>query len=111
MAPAPPPPPLIPVLLLKTASTPSDSYHELLSAHGFAPRFVPVLLHRFDDRGLGTLRDALRRRSIGALEDCAWGGLVFTSQRAVEAFASVVEEGRRGSWLLEAAERGSGLIG
>ncbi|KND93076.1 Uroporphyrinogen-III synthase [Tolypocladium ophioglossoides CBS 100239] len=91
-----------PVLLLKTRSTPGDAYEELLSAtpsnatHGrrLAPRFVPVLLHRFEDEGTGRLNALLRRRQIGNGEHCAFGGLIFTSQRAVEAFAKVVDEGR-----------------
>ncbi|KAF7545956.1 hypothetical protein G7046_g9449 [Stylonectria norvegica] len=47
---------LVPVLLLKTRSSPGDSYEDLFSAPhdglAFAPRFVPVLLHRFDDHGM-----------------------------------------------------------
>ncbi|POR36900.1 Uroporphyrinogen-III synthase [Tolypocladium paradoxum] len=91
-----------PVLLLKTKSTPGDAYDELLSAtpsnasrdRRFAPRFVPVLLHRFEDEGTNRLNALLQRRQIGSGEGCAFGGLVFTSQRAVEAFAKVVDEGR-----------------
>lgn len=90
------------VLLLKTKSTPGDAYEELLSAtpsnasngRRFAPRFVPVLLHRFEDEGTGRLNALFQRRQIGNGEDCAFGGLIFTSQRAVEAFAKVVDEGR-----------------
>ncbi len=92
----------IPVLLLKTKSTPGDSYQELLStahrgpAHdlAFSPRFVPVLLHRFADKGTGRLRDLLKRGRIGHSPGCDYGGLIFTSQRAVEAFAQVVQDGR-----------------
>ncbi|UNI17356.1 Uroporphyrinogen-III synthase [Purpureocillium takamizusanense] len=92
----------IPVLLLKTKSTPGDSYQELLStAHrgathdlAFEPHFVPVLLHRFDDNGTGRLQGLLERRSIGSSPGCDYGGLIFTSQRAVEAFAQVVQDGR-----------------
>ncbi|KAK5995782.1 Uroporphyrinogen-III synthase [Cladobotryum mycophilum] len=87
----------IPVLLLKTKSTPGDSYEELLStSHNgfqFAPRFVPVLLHRFEDEGINRLRSLLRGRRIGANQDCEFGGLIFTSQRAVEVFAHIVQEG------------------
>ncbi|KAH7325114.1 tetrapyrrole biosynthesis, uroporphyrinogen III synthase [Stachybotrys elegans] len=89
----------VPVLLLKTRSTPGDAYAELFATatdrigRRFAPRFVPVLLHRFEDAGLSRLRRLLRERQIGARPGCEYGGMIFTSQRAVEAFAKVVEEG------------------
>ncbi|CAM1503693.1 Fc.00g012840.m01.CDS01 [Cosmosporella sp. VM-42] len=87
----------VPVLLLKTKSTPGDSYEELLSAphhdgFTFAPRFVPVLLHNFDDAGMAHVRQLLRHRQIGARPAQRYGGLIFTSQRAVEAFTQLVEE-------------------
>ncbi|KAH6606263.1 hypothetical protein Trco_005416 [Trichoderma cornu-damae] len=86
----------VPVLLLKTESSPSDAYRDLFSAPDrrplFEPTFVPVLRHRFEERGVDRLRGLLRQRRIGSAPDCAFGGLVFTSQRAVEAFARVVRE-------------------
>ncbi|OAA73791.1 Tetrapyrrole biosynthesis, uroporphyrinogen III synthase [Cordyceps fumosorosea ARSEF 2679] len=91
-------PAAVPVLLLKTPSTPSDSYHETLSAallHGdrpLAPEFVPVMRHRFDDSGLSFLRTLLLERRIShASASASYGGLIFTSQRAVEAFIHVVD--------------------
>jgi uroporphyrinogen-III synthase len=84
----------VPILLLKTASTPTDSYEELLSAEGFSPRFIPVLLHQFMEDGLSKLRSWLRDREINNAPNSTFGGLIFTSQRAVEAFAKVVEEGK-----------------
>ena len=90
----------IPVLLLKTRSSPGDAYEELFSTapteNGlvFEPRFLPVLEHRFKNDGLARLRELLRDRQIGAREECSYGGLIFTSQRAVEAFAEVVERGK-----------------
>lgn len=93
----------IPVLLLKTKSGPTDAYEELFSAppraaggFAFEPAFVPVLQHQFEEAGLARVRDALRRRRIGRGPDADFGGLVFTSQRAVEAFAKLVAEGRSG---------------
>lgn len=89
--------PKTPVLLLKTKSVPGDAYEELLSssANGvYEPSFVPVLEHRFDDAGMAKVRGILQNRSIGTAEGCAYGGLIFTSQRAVEAFTRLVEEGR-----------------
>ncbi|KAF7545643.1 hypothetical protein G7Z17_g9012 [Cylindrodendrum hubeiense] len=90
----------IPVLLLKTKSTPGDSYEDLFSEsqhHGvsFAPTFVPVLLHRFDDAGMDMAGGLLRDRRIGNGEHHEYGGMIFTSQRAVEAFVKLVEDGKR----------------
>jgi len=93
----------VPVLLLKTKSTPSDSYDETLSAHSFSrksidgrldPRFVPVLRHRFDDEGVREIQSLLLNRRISRRLDAKYGGVIFTSQRAVEAFAQVVQDGK-----------------
>jgi len=91
-----------PVFLLKTQSTPGDAYEELFNENGkeigqdFEPVFVPVLEHRFMDDGLATVRRVLQEKSIGTSPSSAYGGLVFTSQRAVEAFSKLIEEGRGG---------------
>lgn len=88
--------PPVPVLLLKTQSTPGDSYHDKLTAarlpngRRLTPIFVPVMLHKFDDDGLDALRSLLRDQKISNRPDAAFGGLIFTSQRAVEAFTHVV---------------------
>ena len=85
-------------MLLKTKSVPGDSYEEtLLKASdrvSFQPHFVPVLHHTFDDDGLAEVAALLREKKIGPGPGCSYGGLIFTSQRAVEAFAKVVEDGR-----------------
>ncbi|KAI0023497.1 tetrapyrrole biosynthesis, uroporphyrinogen III synthase [Xylariomycetidae sp. FL0641] len=90
--------PKVPVLLLKTKSTPTDAYEDLFTTprHGFnfEPVFVPVLQHRFEDNGMKMLGDLLRNKSISTKPESAYGGLIFTSQRAVEAFAKLVEEGK-----------------
>lgn len=92
--------PKTPVLLLKTKSTPGDSYQDILSRSqteghaGFEPHFVPVLQHQFLDDGMQVVRELLRNAQIGTSTECKYGGLVFTSQRAVEAFSKLVEEGR-----------------
>lgn len=85
----------IPVLLLKTKSSPGDGYEELFSSitdsgFVFEPRFLPVLEHGFKPEGVECIRKLLKARDIGPREECAYGGLIFTSQRAVEAFAAVV---------------------
>ncbi|KAK3989663.1 tetrapyrrole biosynthesis, uroporphyrinogen III synthase [Cladorrhinum sp. PSN332] len=87
-----------PVFLLKTKSTPGDTYEETLSdtsnAFDFEPEFVPVLEHQFDDQGMAKVRNILRNRQIGTSKDAKYGGLIFTSQRAVEAFTKLVEDGK-----------------
>ena len=96
----------IPVLLLKTKSTPNDNYEEYFSRDGhFAPQFVPVLEHTFHAANLQKLRRLLSDASHGSDDgtylrdgETRYGGLIFTSQRAVEAFARVVTE--VGAWIL-----------
>ncbi|KAK4236939.1 tetrapyrrole biosynthesis, uroporphyrinogen III synthase [Achaetomium macrosporum] len=87
-----------PILLLKTRSVPGDAYEELFSTPSdgleFEPSFVPVLEHRFDEQGMAKVRSLLQDNSISTAEDSAYGGLIFTSQRAVEAFTKLVEEKR-----------------
>lgn len=89
-----------PLLLLKTKSVPNDGYEELfLSSRNvkgeleFEPQFVPVLEHCFRDAGLDVVRGLLEEKQFGG-EDGGYGGMIFTSQRAVEAFAGLVEEGK-----------------
>ncbi|RDW68015.1 hypothetical protein BP6252_09411 [Coleophoma cylindrospora] len=85
----------IPILLLKTKSTPNDGYLERFSADGtFDPVFVPVLEHQFLDEGLNVVREGLRDQIFRKDENSRYGGLIFTSQRAVEAFAHLVQEGK-----------------
>ena len=91
----------IPILLLKTKSTPHDGYEEYFSTMkvegkkwDFEPLFVPVLEHRFQEDCLARLKNFLTARKISKNIDSYYGGLIFTSQRAVEAFARLVEEGR-----------------
>ncbi len=87
-----------PILLLKTKSTPNDGYEEKLSTVSdgaqFEPIFVPVLEHQFLDEGLNVVKDLLRNKQIGKHNGHKYGGMIFTSQRAVEAFAKLVEEGQ-----------------
>ena len=86
----------VPVLLLKTISTPTDAYEDIFStprdSFNFEPTFVPVLQHRFKDDGMQQFEKSLRERRISKGLDSAYGGLIFTSQRAVEAFAKLVDE-------------------
>ncbi|CAK7273914.1 uroporphyrinogen-III synthase [Sporothrix epigloea] len=96
-------PPPIPVFLLKTKSSPTDAYEDLLAASNdagiaFAPIFVPVLEHRFIDDGLAKVKDLLDRRQITngrshSSTSGQYGGMIFTSQRAVDAFSKIVNKG------------------
>lgn len=87
-----------PVLLLKTKSTPIDGYEEQLCTSNeigsFNPIFVPVLEHKLLDEGLSVIRDLLQKKQIRKDTEARYGGLIFTSQRAVEAFSKLVDEGK-----------------
>lgn len=91
----------IPFLLLKTKSAPTDAYEELFSTldHGrYAPAFVPVLEHRFRQDVLDEVRRQILNRGFVPKNQqgrAAYGACIFTSQRAVEAFANIVEEIRK----------------
>ncbi|KAL6252340.1 uroporphyrinogen-III synthase [Rhinocladiella similis] len=108
-----PKPSTIPVLLLKTRSSPHDAYEEYFSSSStststtptptptpssdadggswaFQAHFVPVLEHRPNADNLEGLAELLKS---GNLPD-EYGGMIFTSQRAVEAWTDVVERVR-----------------
>lgn len=82
----------IPVLLLKTRSIQDDSYEESFSQDDgndsitFDPHFVPVLAHERNESALASLATWLE---TGELKR-KYGGMIFTSQRAVEAWTEVV---------------------
>lgn len=86
----------VPILLLKTKSSPADAYEDIFSQQhdelSFEPAFVPVLEHRFDKDGMKKVNLALESGQIGSDKD-NFGGMIFTSQRAVEAFTKVVQDG------------------
>ncbi|EEY23596.1 uroporphyrinogen-III synthase [Verticillium alfalfae VaMs.102] len=99
----------VPILLLKTRSSPGDSYEDLFESTNedgwsFEPTFVPVLQHTLIREGLDEVRTLLQNRGIRSDEGASYGGLIFTSQRAVEAFTSLsvpvysVAPRRRGAW-------------
>lgn len=98
----------IPIFLLKTKSLPQDGYEEYFRGveEGLVktePVFVPVLEHRFDEGNLAVVRELLGDKQFGAQR---YGGLIFTSQRAVEAFGRLVDE-RRGKCFLSIVESGT----
>jgi uroporphyrinogen-III synthase len=84
------------VLLLKTKSTPADGYEEYfaeLDGGRFHPIFVPVLEHCFTASALKTIEDAIKAGAFAANSRNlakVYGGFIFTSQRAVEAFTEVI---------------------
>ncbi|KAK3207917.1 hypothetical protein GRF29_96g809047 [Pseudopithomyces chartarum] len=84
----------IPLLLLKTKSSPTDVYHEFfttLEDGKYEPIFVPVLEHKFKQEALDQIRQHIvNHRFTGVRPE--YGAIIFTSQRAVEAFARIVEE-------------------
>jgi uroporphyrinogen-III synthase len=86
------PPDRIPVLLLKTKSTPVDTYNEYFSNEPFASTFVPVLEHRLNIRNLEFVRSLLLDGKLGREHNAKYGGIIFTSQRAVEGFAKAVNQ-------------------
>ncbi|KAF2088518.1 tetrapyrrole biosynthesis, uroporphyrinogen III synthase, partial [Saccharata proteae CBS 121410] len=85
-----------PVLLLKTKSTPDDGYDEYFSAADdgrYGPVFVPVLEHRFKTDSLKQIRECVQEGGFdGNSKTAKYGAIIFTSQRAVEAFTQVVED-------------------
>jgi hypothetical protein len=95
-----------PILLLKTRSSPHDGYEELFSQN-YDPTFVPVLEHRFHTENLNKVRDLFVSGAFGDTtpndqingndnetvhKNRKYGGLIFTSQRAVEGFAKMIED-------------------
>lgn len=83
-----------PILLLKTKSTPTDNYDEFLTARNYHPVFVPVLSHQFHTSNLAHIRDLFNTGAFDAQNPKQkYGGLIFTSQRAVEGFTRVLEDG------------------
>lgn len=90
--------PPIPILLLKTRSQPDDTYEEYFSnlqapatatnTSGplFQPLFVPVLEHKQNEVTLKKLSHLVKTRTLKE----QYGGMIFTSQRAVEAWADTV---------------------
>jgi hypothetical protein len=82
----------MPVLLLKTRSTPVDTYDEYFSNEPFAPAFVPVLEHRPNIENLEFVQSLLLDGKLGREHNAKYGGIIFTSQRAVEGFAKAVDQ-------------------
>ncbi|KAL4875820.1 tetrapyrrole biosynthesis, uroporphyrinogen III synthase [Aspergillus karnatakaensis] len=88
-------PPKAPILLLKTKSSPHDGYDEFFSAATTTPPttpiFIPVLSHNFHNKHLSDIKNLFDNGCLLPGSNRRYGGLIFTSQRAVEAFAGMVE--------------------
>jgi uroporphyrinogen-III synthase len=86
------------ILFLKEKSLPSDPYDEAFSkfkdedSRRFETSFIPVTKSEPHVNGVQSLTELLCRGSIGRRPDSIFGGLVFTSQRAVSIFAAAVTE-------------------
>jgi uroporphyrinogen-III synthase len=95
----------IPIFLLKTKSIPVDTYEEhfaSLEDGRYIPFFVPVLEHRFKQDALDQVRQHIVNGDFTSPDGAAapkYGALIFTSQRAVEAFTNIVEAIRRDGHL------------
>ncbi|KAK4938653.1 hypothetical protein LTR10_020921 [Elasticomyces elasticus] len=105
-------PTTIPVLLLKTRSQPHDAYEEYFSTsqdgnRSFQPLFVPVLEHRPNAENLAVLDELLKSGGLAA----KYGGMIFTSQRAVEAWTDVVKRMEQQSQGDNASTTGTGVNG
>jgi uroporphyrinogen-III synthase len=87
-----------PVILLKTKSTPTDSYEDYFTAAEdgrYTPAFAPVLEHQFRKQSLKEIANIYRQGDLGLARkhdgsSPKYGGIIFTSQRAVEAFTQVI---------------------
>jgi hypothetical protein len=80
------------ILLLKTKSSPHDGYDEFFSARNIKPTFIPVLTHVFHNQNLKQIKDLLESCGLNPGHGRRYGGLIFTSQRAVEAFADLLSK-------------------
>lgn len=118
-----------PILLLKTRSSPNDGYDDYFSANNYTPTFVPVLEHRFHASNLADVRELFASGAFSPeIQDAEslqikgnenkihlskrYGGMIFTSQRAVEGFANMIEEkGRKSEATIKrSSERHERLI-
>ena len=92
----------IPLLLLKTPTSPTDAYTTFFtfpsasSSCTYTPHYIPVLTHNSNLSSLFPILDPLASsvHSSGSLSydstSFPYGGLIFTSARAVDAFATAL---------------------
>ena len=85
----------IPVILLKTKSAPIDRYQEYfesLEDGKYSPIFIPVLQHQMLDSSLSDISSLISTKAFHSTSARKYGGIIFTSQRAVEAFTHIVKQ-------------------
>lgn len=85
----------IPIILLKTKSTPTDRYQEYFESLGngtYSPIFIPVLQHQLLDSCLSDISNLISTKAFHSSGARKYGGIIFTSQRAVEAFTQIVKQ-------------------
>jgi uroporphyrinogen-III synthase len=98
-----------PILLLKTKSSPADGYDEYFltaEGHRYEPSFVPVLEHQFREEALQHIEKLIVDNGFctsfeHAPDKHKYGGIIFTSQRAVEALTTVIGRVREKSLPLD----------
>ncbi len=86
-----------PIVLLKARAADDGYQHRLgIAKNGldYRPIYLPVLDYYFDEKNLGVVRELLESKQFGNDDRQSYGGLIFTSQRAVEAFAHLIREGK-----------------
>ncbi|EPQ63642.1 Bgt-4392 [Blumeria graminis f. sp. tritici] len=87
----------MPVILLKDKCEDDDPYVKHFAESTGIPKldpiFVPVLEHQFVETEVEKFRKILHEKEIGKQKSSKYGGLIFTSKRAVEAFMQLVVEG------------------
>ncbi|GLA59998.1 hypothetical protein AtubIFM54640_011423 [Aspergillus tubingensis] len=85
-----------PIILLKTKSTPHDNYSDYFHhpTSNYTPTFIPVLSHNFHTERLRSIRELFTSGQLlpSQKNSRKYGGLIFTSQRAVEGFGRVLAE-------------------
>jgi len=97
-----------PVFLLKTKSLPADGYEEYFEQLGegrYSPIFVPVLEHKFTQNSLQSIKEHVLNGTFLPYSQQSghkYGGMIFTSQRAVEVFTYVIDELRQDKENVEA---------
>ncbi|KAK2855631.1 hypothetical protein FQN49_005000 [Arthroderma sp. PD_2] len=78
-----------PIFFLKTESIPRDGYAEYFSpSKGYKPCFIPVFEHKFNRNNLQKVRDLVLSGELVK----RYGGVIFTSQRAVEGFSKMIQD-------------------
>lgn len=85
-----------PIIFLKTKSQPTDNYEKYFDSRNgatqFEPSFIPVLMHRIKPNAVTQFTEWLEAGAFSRYQHkfTTYGGIIFTSQRAVEVFSAAV---------------------